>query len=67
VGDLKYSRTIHSLCRALLLFDGVQIALVSPESLRLPGYLMKAAAGTTTTFRETESLPDAMRERTWST
>lgn len=62
VGDLKYSRTIHSLCRALLLFDGVQIALVSPESLRLPAYLMKAAAGTTTTFRETESLPDALRE-----
>ena len=61
VGDLKYSRTIHSLCRALLMFDGVQIALVSPESLRLPGYLMKAAAGTTT-FRETESLPDALRE-----
>lgn len=62
VGDLKYSRTIHSLCRALLLFDGVRIDLVSPESLRLPGYLTKAAAGTTTTFRETESLPDALRE-----
>ncbi len=62
VGDLKYSRTIHSLCRALLLFEGVQIALVSPESLRLPAYLTKAAAGTTTTFRETDSLPDALRE-----
>jgi aspartate carbamoyltransferase catalytic subunit len=62
VGDLKYSRTIHSLCRALLLFEGVRITLVSPESLRLPGYLMKAAAGTTTTFRETDSLPDALRE-----
>ncbi len=60
VGDLKYSRTIHSLCRALLLFEGVQITLVSPESLRLPGYLMKAAAGTTTTFRETASLAEAI-------
>lgn len=62
VGDLKYSRTIHSLCRALLLFDRVSIVLVSPESLRLPGYLMKAAAGTTTVFRESDSLPDAIRD-----
>ena len=60
-GDLKYSRTIHSLCRALLMFEGVEITLVSPESLRLPGYLAKAAAGTTT-FRETESLPEALHE-----
>jgi aspartate carbamoyltransferase catalytic subunit len=62
VGDLKYSRTIHSLCRALLLFDRVAMTLVSPESLRLPNYLMKAAAGTTATFRESDSLPDAIRE-----
>ena len=62
VGDLKYSRTIHSLCRALLAFDGVAMTLVSPESLRLPGYLTKAAAGTTATFRESESLADALRD-----
>jgi aspartate carbamoyltransferase catalytic subunit len=60
VGDLKYSRTIHSLCRALLMFDRVTMTFVSPESLRLPAYLMKAAAGTTAAFRETESLPDAL-------
>lgn len=62
VGDLKYSRTIHSLCRALLLFDRVAMTLVSPESLKLPGYLMKAAAGTTATFRESDSLPEAVRD-----
>ena len=38
------------------------MTLVSPESLRLPGYLMKAGAGTTATFRETGSLTDAIRE-----
>ena len=62
VGDLKYSRTIHSLCRALLMFDRVSMTLVSPESLRLPGYLMKAAAGSTATFRETASLQEAIAE-----
>jgi len=60
VGDLKYSRTIHSLCRALLLFDQVSIWLVSPKSLRLPGYLMKAAAESTTTFEEIDSLEEAI-------
>ncbi len=35
VGDLKYSRTVHSLIRALRLFNAT-IYLVSPESLRLP-------------------------------
>jgi aspartate carbamoyltransferase catalytic subunit len=60
VGDLKYSRTIHSLCRALLMFDRVAMTLVSPESLRLPGYLMKAAAGTTATFDETDNLAEAI-------
>jgi aspartate carbamoyltransferase catalytic subunit len=59
-GDLKYSRTVHSLCRALMLFDRVEITLVSPPSLRLPAYL-KSAPGTTATFAETESLPDALR------
>ncbi len=62
VGDLKYSRTIHSLCRALLLFEGVSMTLVSPETLRLPKYLMKAAAAATATFRESDSLAAALRE-----
>lgn len=35
VGDLKYSRTIHSLIKALTLFN-TKIYLVSPEILSLP-------------------------------
>ncbi|WP_457550343.1 aspartate carbamoyltransferase [Archaeoglobus sp.] len=35
MGDLKYSRTVHSLIKALNLFDN-EIYLISPESLRLP-------------------------------
>ncbi len=35
VGDLRYSRTIHSLIKALAMFD-MDIYLVSPESLSLP-------------------------------
>lgn len=34
-GDLRYSRTVHSLAKALLHFD-VTMSFVGPESLRLP-------------------------------
>uniref|UniRef100_A0A7C3YBI6 Aspartate carbamoyltransferase n=1 Tax=Geoglobus ahangari TaxID=113653 RepID=A0A7C3YBI6_9EURY len=42
IGDLKYSRTIHSLVKALSLFNA-EIYLVSPPSLRLPEDLMESA------------------------
>ncbi len=35
VGDLKYSRTVHSLIKALTLFKA-EIFLVSPDALKLP-------------------------------
>ena len=36
VGDLRYGRTVHSLCKLLCLFDRVQVVLVSPGELRMP-------------------------------
>ena len=36
VGDLRFGRTVHSLCKLLCLFDGIQVVLVSPEELRMP-------------------------------
>lgn len=36
VGDLRYGRTVHSLCKLLCLFDGIQVVLVSPQELRMP-------------------------------
>ncbi len=36
VGDLRFGRTVHSLCRLLGLFNKVQIHLVSPSELRMP-------------------------------
>ena len=40
-GDLKYGRTVHSLMYALAKFDGVTVYLVSPESLKMPGHIIK--------------------------
>ncbi|MEM4712874.1 MAG: aspartate carbamoyltransferase, partial [Archaeoglobaceae archaeon] len=44
VGDLKYSRTIHSLIKALTLFK-TRIYLVSPEGLELPQEFLEGLSG----------------------
>lgn len=36
VGDLKYGRTVHSLCKLLSLYNNVQVTLVSPAELAMP-------------------------------
>jgi aspartate carbamoyltransferase catalytic subunit len=42
VGDLRFGRTVHSLCKLLCLFDGVSVTLVSPDELRMPGEIVEA-------------------------
>lgn len=36
VGDLRFGRTVHSLCKLLCLFEGLQVVLISPQELRMP-------------------------------
>ena len=38
-GDLKFGRTVHSLIHALVRYPGIRFILISPEELRLPGYM----------------------------
>ncbi len=47
VGDLRHGRTVHSLCKLLCLFKGLQVVLVSPKELSMPGEIVEAmrAAG----------------------
>lgn len=40
-GDLKFGRTVHSLIHALVRYDNIRFVLISPEELRLPGYIRK--------------------------
>ena len=40
-GDLKFGRTVHSLIQALVRHDNIKFVLISPEELRLPGYIRK--------------------------
>ncbi len=38
-GDLLYGRTVHSLIEAMSRYEGVRFLLISPEELRLPGFV----------------------------
>ncbi len=41
VGDLRFGRTVHSLCKLLCLYDRIQVVLVSPRELRMPGEILE--------------------------
>lgn len=43
IGDLKYGRTVHSLCRLLCLFNNIHITLVSPSELAMPESYLELA------------------------
>jgi aspartate carbamoyltransferase catalytic subunit len=36
IGDLRYGRAVHSLCRLLSLYKNIHFTLISPPELRLP-------------------------------
>ena len=56
VGDLRFGRTVHSLSRLLLLFDKVQIQLVSPAELAMPASIVGALRARGHSVLETDHL-----------
>jgi aspartate carbamoyltransferase catalytic subunit len=60
VGDLRYGRTVHSLCKLLSLFKGVQIVLVSPDALRMPGNIVEELRVTGHSVLESEQLEESI-------
>ena len=62
-GDLKFGRTVHSLIHALVRYENVKFVLISPEELRLPGYIREdvlKARGVE--YKEVERMEDAIGE-----
>ena len=41
IGDLKYGRTVHSLCKLFTLFRNISVTLISPNELRMPPELVE--------------------------
>ena len=40
-GDLKFGRTVHSLITAMSRYKNIKFILISPNELKIPGYLKK--------------------------
>ena len=60
-GDLKFGRTVHSLIAAMSRYSNVKFVLISPEELRLPGYIRKDVMEKgNIAFEETTDLSAAM-------
>ena len=62
VGDLKFGRAVHSLCKILSLYDDVKMNLISPEELKLPIELVESISAKGVTITETENLEDGISE-----
>lgn len=60
VGDLRYGRTVHSLCKLLGLFQGVQVVLVSPDALRMPGDIVEGLRETGHQVLESDQLEQSI-------
>ena len=60
VGDLRYGRTVHSLCKLLCLFDFVQVVLVSPDALRMPPEIIEELRCTGQTVLESDKLEESI-------
>ena len=59
-GDLKYGRTVHSLIRAMMRYDGVRFVLVHPRELALPSYIENEMRAKGCAFEYYERLEDAI-------
>ena len=60
-GDLKFGRTVHSLINALVRYENIEFVLISPEELRLPGYVRKDVLDKKNIpYTEVERLEDAL-------
>ena len=60
-GDLKFGRTVHSLIAAMSRYSNVKFVLISPDELRLPGYIRKDVMERNgIAYEETTDLLEAM-------
>ena len=61
-GDLKFGRTVHSLISALIRYKGVRFVLISPNELKLPGYVKDKLDKEGIEYTETNSLENSIAD-----
>ena len=62
-GDLKYGRTVHSLIEAMSRYEGIKFVLISPEELKIPGFIRyNVLEKQNIPYKEVTSMEEAMPE-----
>lgn len=61
-GDLKFGRTVHSLISALIRYKGVKFVFISPDELKLPGYVKDKLDTESVDYTETNSLENSIAD-----
>ncbi len=62
IGDLKYGRTVHSLCKLLCFYPHAQVILVSPKELAMPPALVERMRDCGITVTETDQLESSIAQ-----
>ena len=62
IGDLKYRRAVHSLCKILSLYKNISLNLVSPEKLKLPSSLIKELNVSSVSLKETDNIQEGISD-----
>lgn len=61
IGDLKFGRTVHSLCKLLSAFSNIQIMLISPDELRMPEAIVEQLRESGAEVVESDTMEEGIR------
>ena len=61
VGDLKFGRAVHSLCKIVSLYDNIEIKLISPPELKLPKNYTDLLQAKNVSISETDNLEEGIK------
>ena len=59
-GDLINGRTVHSLCKALSMFENNKFIFISTPELRMPAYIKDIIKANGSTFEEVDTIEEAV-------
>lgn len=60
IGDLRFGRTVHSLCKLLALYKDVHLTLISPTELRMPGDIVEQLRTAGHTVMESDNMEQSI-------
>lgn len=60
IGDLRYGRTVHSLCKLMALYNKMQLTLISPAELRMPPEIVEQLRAAGHTVVESDNMEESI-------